>query len=150
VEIQAVERMFERPAVEIPTDALFGDALRLLGYDLRLEGQMLHLTLHWRARQRMEVAYKFFVHLLDAGTGQLVAQQDVMPRDWTYPTTWWEKGEVVSDEIVLAVSDAPAGVYRVSIGVYDPETGARLPVVDTARTEGVQDQLPLVERLALP
>jgi hypothetical protein len=150
VEIQAVERVFEGPEVEVPTDALFGDALRLLGYDLRLEAGTLHLTLHWRARQRMEVAYKFFAHLLDAETGDLVAQEDVMPRDWTYPTTWWEKGEVVSDEIVLVVSDAPAGVYRVSIGVYDPETGARLPVVDTARTEEVQDHLPLVERLALP
>jgi hypothetical protein len=150
VEVQAVERVFERPEVEVPTDALFGDALRLLGYDLRREGQMLHLTLHWRARQRMEVAYKFFVHLLDSETGELVAQEDVMPRDWTYPTTWWEKGEVVSDEIVLTVSDAPAGVYRVAIGVYDPETGARLPVVDTARTGEAQDHLPLVERLALP
>jgi hypothetical protein len=98
----------------------------------------------------MEVAYKFFAHLLDAETGELVAQQDVMPRDWTYPTTWWEKGEVVSDEIALAVSDAPPGVYRVAIGVYDPETGVRLPVVDTTRTGEAQDHLPLVERLALP
>jgi hypothetical protein len=150
VEIQAVERVFEGPEVEVPTDVLFGDALRLLGYDLRRESQMLHLTLHWRARQRMEVAYKFFVHLLDSETGELVAQVDVMPRDWTYPTTWWEKGEVVSDEIILTVSDAPAGVYRVTIGVYDPETGARLPVLDTARTGEAQDHLPLVERWVLP
>jgi len=167
IEIQVVERAFERPEIKIPVEAIFGgagDTLQLLGYDLEIHpppappgeggedaGQALHLTLHWQARQRMEVAYKFFVHLLDPETGELVAQADVMPRDWTYPTTWWEKGEVVSDEIVLAVSDVPPGIYRVTIGVYNPETGARLPVTaGSGAGEPDQDQLMLLERLALP
>jgi hypothetical protein len=98
----------------------------------------------------MEVAYKFFVHLLDVETGQLVAQVDAMPRDWTYPTTRWEKGEVIADEIVLAVSDAPPGTYRVVIGVYDPETGTRLPVANTALAGKGEDSLLLLERLVLP
>jgi signal recognition particle subunit SEC65 len=147
VEVQAVERVFERPAVELPSDALFGDALQLVGYDLQREGQTLHLTFHWQAKRRMEVAYKFFVHLVDTESGELVAQADVMPRDWTYPTTWWEKGEVVSDEIVLAVSDVPSGVYHLAIGVYHPETDTRLPVLDTARAGQAQDHLLLRERL---
>jgi hypothetical protein len=150
VEVQVIERVFERPRVEVPVEALFGDALRLLGYDLRQEAHAVHLALHWQARQRMDVAYKFFVHLLDAETGELVAQVDVVPRDWTYPTTWWESGEVVSDEIALSTSDVPSGVYRVAIGVYDPETGARLPVTGAAVAGEASDHLLLAERSVLP
>ena len=150
MEVQAVERVFERPEVGVPAQALFGDALRLLGYDLQREARALHLTLHWQAGRRMEVAYKFFVHLLDPETGELVAQTDFMPREWGYPTTWWEKGEVVSDEIVLAASDVPPGAYRVTVGVYDPETGARLSVIGPNRAGEVEDHLVLIERLVLP
>jgi len=150
VEVQAVERVFEPLEVGVPVEALFGDTLRLSGYDLQREGQELHLTLHWQARQRMGVAYKFFVHLFDAETEELVTQADVMPRNWGYPTTWWEQGEYVSDDIALAVSDVPPGTYDVMIGVYDPGTGVRLPVVDTTHLRKTEDHLLLLERLALP
>jgi hypothetical protein len=162
VEVQAAERVFERPEVQVPVEAFFGGnhsdghVLRLLGYALRPTGPQLDVTLHWQAMQRMEVAFKFFVHLLDLETGELVAQADVMPHDWRYPTHWWEKGEFVSDEITLSVSDVPPGVYRVVIGVYDPETGVRLPITastlsaDAAGTGRAEDQYLLVERLVLP
>jgi hypothetical protein len=78
-----------------------------------------------------------------------MTQADVMPRDWGYPTTWWEKDEVVSDEIALALSDVQPGAYQVTIGVYDPETGARLPVTGAAGTSVVVDHYLLVERLVL-
>ena len=150
VQVQAVERVFERPEIGVPVEALFGDTLRLLGYDLQRAGEEVELTLHWQATRRMGVAYKFFVHLFDAETGEMVAQADVMPRNWGYPTTWWEKGEYVSDEIALVVSDVPPGTYDVMIGAYDPETGVRLPVVDTTHVSQAEDRLLLPERLALP
>jgi hypothetical protein len=150
VEVQAIERAFERPEVGVSTEVFFGDALQLLGYDLQREEQELHLTLHWQARRRMETAYKFFVHLLDVETGEMVAQADVMPRGWGYPTTWWEKGEVVSDEITLGVSEVPPGAYRVTIGVYDPGTGVRLPVMEAGCVGEARDHLLLPERWVLP
>lgn len=150
VEVQAIERVFERPAVEVPIGVLFDDALRLVGYDVGQGAGALHLTLHWRAERRMDVAYKFFVHVLDPGTGELVAQADVMPRDWGYPTNWWEKGEYVSDQITLSVSGVPPGAYRVMIGVYDPETGARLPVAEPGRGDEAGDRWLLMERWVLP
>jgi hypothetical protein len=76
----------------------------------------------------MEVAYKFFVHLEDAETHRLVAQADVMPRDWTYPTVEWEVGEVVPDEISISVSGLPSGEYELWVGAYHPGTGERLYV----------------------
>jgi len=61
--------------------------------------------------------------------GALVAQKDVMPHDWAYPTTWWEVGEVVSDEIALSVECVPPGVYRLGVGIYNSETGERTAIV---------------------
>ena len=116
----------------VRTTALFGDDVRLLGYHLRHEGDHLALTLHWRAERRMEAAYKVFVHVFDPATQAPVAQDDAMPRRWTYPTTFWGPGEVVTDAIPISLEGVPAGAYGVAVGVYDPATAERLPVVDGA------------------
>jgi hypothetical protein len=52
--------------------------------------------------------------------------------------------------VTLSLSEVPPGAYRVAIGVYDPETGARLPVTSPARGGAAQDSLLLLERLVLP
>ena len=150
VEVQAIERVFDLPQVQAPLEVAFGDALRLLGYGVRQEAGELGVMLHWQAVRRMDVAYKFFVHLLDPETGELEAQADVMPRDWTYPTHWWEAGEIVSDEIRLGLSEVPPGAYDVVIGAYDPETGVRLVVTEGADGGEADDQYLLPERLVLP
>jgi hypothetical protein len=144
LDVQAMGRVFEAPTVEVESEAVFGTVLRLLGYDLGQEDDQMTITLHWKALKRMDVAYKFFVHLVDPESGQLVAQADVMPYSWTYPTFWWEAGEVVSDEIGLSLTDVPPGSYRLEIGTYDPDTGERL-----ALTEGRGPQQP-ADRLVLP
>jgi len=127
----------------------FGQELRLLGYNLEVSRRNVRLILHWEALQEMEVAYKFFVHLENAGTGTLAAQADVMPRGWTYPTVEWAAREVVSDEIYLSLSAVPCGEYGLSIGVYHPETRQRLSV-DSAPPGFVayQDRLELPELIA--
>ncbi|MBL7064800.1 MAG: hypothetical protein ISS49_11440 [Anaerolineae bacterium] len=130
VAMLAQERGFTVPDMTRTVGATFGDALQLLGYDLERGGGVIHVTLHWQALRRMEVPYKFFVHLYDAESESLVAQVDVMPHNWTYPTTWWEVDEVVSDEISLPLEDLPQGRYWLGVGVYHPDTGARLPVVE--------------------
>jgi hypothetical protein len=119
----------------VGVNALFGDDLRLLGYRLdRVLRQTDHLTvtLYWRAERRMEMAYKVFVHVFDPATSVPVAQDDAMPRRWAYPTQLWSPGEVVPDAIPISLEGAPAGAYSVAVGVYDPATTVRLPVVDGA------------------
>ena len=124
----APERNFTAPLMAQMVGATFDGVLRLLGYDLEMGTGALHVTLHWQTLRRMETSYKFFVHLDDAESGELVAQADVMPHDWGYPTSWWETGEVVSDEIALSLGDVPPGRYRLWVGVYHPDTGERLPI----------------------
>jgi hypothetical protein len=123
-------RVFTRPSLQVEVDARFGDALQLLGYDLRQGDDELAVTLHWQALRRMDESYKFFVHLYEIESGELVTQADVVPRGWTYPTTWWEASEVVSDEVHLALSEVPSGRYQLAVGVYNPDTGERLAIVD--------------------
>jgi hypothetical protein len=75
----------------------------------------------------MDVSYKVFVHLVDQSTGAIVAQDDAVPRRWTYPTTLWEPGEVVADTIVLSLGAVSKGRYLLQVGLYDPADGERLP-----------------------
>jgi len=130
VQVLIRSRNFSPPAMQRVVDAAYGSDLRLLGYDLALGGDAVQITLHWQSLRRMEVDYKFFVHLYDVESDALVAQVDVMPHDWAYPTTWWEAGEVVSDEITFSLAGVPPGTYRLGVGVYDSHTGERLAIVD--------------------
>jgi hypothetical protein len=129
--------------------AAYGDDLRLLGYDLERAADSLHVTLHWQALQRMDVSYTMFVHVFDPATGNIVAQADVVPYGFTYPTAWWEAGEVVSDEVVVSLDEVPPGTYGLATGVYDADTGDRLAISDQ-HTDFVvdDDRLILSEEVA--
>jgi hypothetical protein len=147
--MEAPERVFGVPTMAHTVGADFNDVLRLLGYDLNVTPDALHLVLHWQALQRMDKSYKIFVHLQAVGSDELVAQRDVVPRDWTYPTTWWEEGEVVSDEMELLLEEVPPGEYRLWVGVYQPLTGERLPISDPGpEFDAVQGRLMLPDRIA--
>jgi hypothetical protein len=86
--------------------------------------------LSWRAERSMDVDYKVFVHVADPATAIPVAQDDAMPVQWRYPTTRWAPGEIVVDTISISLQDAPTGTYELALGVYNPASGERLPIVD--------------------
>ena len=114
--------------------ANFGDQIGLLGYNLGdsflTPGASLNLTLFWTPRGRPTQDYTVFVHLLDS-EGQLRGQADSPPTSGKYPTSVWDAGETIADLHTLSLApDLPAGEYRVAIGLYDPQTGQRLSVVD--------------------
>jgi len=143
MDVSALERRFEAPPMQHPLAVTFGQALALLGYDLGQDPHTIRLTLYWQAKHRLEY-YKVFIHLYDAQSGALVLQNDTVPRQWTYPTNWWEEGEVVSDEISLDLSQVPPGRYRLAIGAYEPDTGVRLML------SSGQDHLTLEEAIVIP
>ncbi len=132
------ERTFSRPDVEHERQVAFGGAITLAGFETDVDEETLRLQMVWRAERMMTTSYKVFVHVLDTETGALVAQRDFVPRAWTYPTTFWRRGEYVDDEIELDLSGLPEGIYEVLTGFYDPNTGARL------LTEGGEDVVPLM------
>ncbi len=134
--VEAVDRRTVVPPMQHSLTANLGDQIELLGYDLDstrvTSGEMLHLTLYWRALARMETSYTVFTHLLDEAS-RIQGQQDNPPLEGSYPTTLWAPGEVVVDEYSLVVNaDAPTGEHVLEIGLYVAETGQRLPVLDEA------------------
>jgi hypothetical protein len=135
-------RRFVLPAPQVPLDVAFDDPsddhpdglVRLLGYDLDCSQRqaMCDLNLYWQAQDRIGRSYTVFAQLLDPA-GTVRAQWDSVPQNGGYPTHWWLPGEVVLDPVILQLAaDAPRGVaYRLIVGLYDPTTTSRLPVVGT-------------------
>lgn len=123
-----------------PVDYKLGEAIRLIGYDLGgrtfRAGSSVPITLYWRADHAVEKKYTVFVHLLgeEFNTAQgnfLWGQVDRVPREGTMPTTAWAPGQNVPDEYQVPVdARAPAGRYRIEIGLYDPANGIRLIASD--------------------
>jgi len=112
----------------------FGGQIGFLGYDLSPEapqpGGSLDLTLYWQCLQAPSKDYKVFVHLLSAD-GAIVAQSDSMPDSGNAPTSGWKAGQLLADAYELDLpATIPAGPLHIEIGLYDPQSGARLTLAD--------------------
>jgi len=151
VHVRERERVWELPPMQQEVGARFGGMIELAGYDLKREGDTLHLTLHWRALTVPDRHYMLFVHLADPTTGRPVAQVDTMPRGFTHPTGLWAPGEVISDEVVLSLEGVPAGQYDLAIGWYEPnEINQRLQVTDRTNNPLPDGRLVLSDSIMLP
>jgi hypothetical protein len=145
VTIAGRPRLFTVPTMKTPLEATFGDVLKLWGYDYVRPGQ---ITLAWSALAAPGRDYKFFVHLFNPVDNSIVAQFDGMPHNYTYPTSHWAKGEVVTDTVTLDLANVPAGDYRLAVGWYD-ESG-RLPARDVHGQPLADDRLILPEAIHIP
>jgi hypothetical protein len=137
--VKGRSRVFQVPPIQHRLSANLGDQVELLGYDLdRNElqvGEAIHLTLYWRALDEMEVSYTVFVHLINK-KNQIWGQRDSVPGNGTLPTTGWVKDEIIADEYEFTVKpDAPPGEYLIEMGMYNAQTGYRLPVLGSPRPE---------------
>jgi hypothetical protein len=142
--VQPLPRVFTPPAGIAEVGAEWQVPIRLLGYELDLTPTELGVTLHWQADERPGKSYKVFVHMVDPTTGMIAVQQDAVPRQWTYHTSFWERGEVVADPYRLSLEGVPPGRYRLLVGLYE-ETGARLPVISADGRPYPDDAVPLTE-----
>lgn len=151
-QVTAPERRFTIPeGIQRPMRVNLGDRVAFLGYDLNRTaaepGETLHLTLYWQAQRPMEASYKVFTHLLDA-QNLIWGQRDSIPVDGARPTTSWIEGEVIIDDYEVTVQpDAPPGEYVLEIGMYDPPTGERLPVLGEGVVQGDRILLGRIEVL---
>jgi len=149
IQVIEVQREFDVPSIQHPYQANFGGLVEFLGYDLERTGfspgDVLPLTLYWRALEQMDTSYTAFTHLLDEDN-RIWGQQDNPPKEGGHPTTLWVKGEVVADSYHIPVDpDAPPGEYVIKIGLYDAATGERLPVLDERGQNMVDDRILLRE-----
>ncbi len=109
----------------------FDDGINLNGYRWWVDNSDLNLYLQWQARTDIDRDYKVFVHLIDE-TGAIVRQYDGLHCNWRCPSSQWTDGQRVADEVTISLWGLPVAEYRLAVGLYDGETGVRLPVRDSA------------------
>ena len=125
------------PPFATPVGASFGGEIALLGYTVSAADGGPTLELVWQAEAQPAADYTVFVHVLRADGTCCVWQADAMPRGGAYPTSRWVAGEVVTDNIAIALpGDVAAGKYAVEVGLYRADTGARLPVTIDGQAAG--------------
>jgi len=116
-------RVMEEPRIDQRVEVTLGDAIELAGYNLDRTTEAITLTLIWKSLKSIDQDYTVFTHVLDRSEQQ-VAGKDNQPANGTYPTSHWMPSEYVTDEYVIPVN--PPDDYMIGVGMYDPETGARL------------------------
>lgn len=135
--VQPVTRTFTAPPGLTEAHYRLGDEFELYGYALEL-GPPTRLRLVWRSLAPSAVDYTVFVHLL--GPAVLADQRDAQPQAGAYPTSLWVPGEFIVDEYEFGLG---RGAWRFALGLYVPESGARLPVFEASGA-------PLGDALRLP
>jgi hypothetical protein len=132
------------PEPQVKLNQTLGGQISLLGYDVEQPDHNCHLSttagcnllikLYWRADVIPSADYTTFLHLRDAAN-QNVAQKDSPPAGGRYPTGLWDPGEIIVDEIDLPLTDVPPGRYTPVVGLYDLNSGQRLPVPNNSAAE---------------
>ncbi len=118
-------------------DATYGDRIQLAGYDLSelaAPGGEIALRPFWQVSEAPGGNYSMFVHLRPADDStHTITQHDGAPAaPGRLTPTWTDPDElIVGAQAVLTVpDDAAPGDYVLWMGLYDFQTGARLPLAD--------------------
>jgi hypothetical protein len=109
-----------------------GGKIRLIGFDLpqnALAGETFQVAVALKDTAPLDQDYKVFIHLRGDGDSVL-AQADRLPCNFTLNHADWRPGDIVLEWYDVSIPPAtPAGNYRVVIGLYHKDSGARLPVL---------------------
>ena len=125
-----------QPGIPIAAPTLLGSHAYLIGYDwVESSPARLELRLYWEVVQPLLPPHHIFSHADDATTGVTVAQQDGPPvtAAGPAPTGSWQPGEYLVTTHSLAL---PASAIDVRVGLYDPQTGVRLPIALSGQPAG--------------
>jgi hypothetical protein len=126
------------PATTI--NAQFGNAITLAQVKMRNDvasaGDVIPFELTWQTTTPIDQRYKVFIHigLPDAPP---IAQNDSEPAAGYSPTNAWVAEQLIADKRgVWMPANLPAGKQDVYVGMYDMETGQRLPITINGRPAG--------------
>jgi hypothetical protein len=122
--------------MQVETDVPFGDQIHLVGYDVdggipSAAGESLRLRFYWQASAPPVDNYSLFVHVMPVDRVEVITQADGNPaRSDRLSLTWTEPSETLISPLfeITLPPDLSAGDYRVLIGLYNYQTGVRLPV----------------------
>jgi len=144
---------------QISTDLVYGDALRLLGYDLPqgvdyAVGDVLPISLYWMTDAPLEADYTVAWFLRRPDGAEAVQGWDVGPVAGFAPTSAWRPGAPLWDNRALRIpAGLEAGDYRLWLVVYWTNLDGNvhnLPVSGTETREDFIGVLPTVIQVASP
>ncbi len=130
----------QAPAGTTPTDLRFGTLARLFAYDVSSRrvapGGETTVTLCWEAGAPTPHNDSVFVQLVGPADA-MAGQRNTYPGLGAYATSLWQPGDAFCDHVIIPVGQQAAGetVYRVEVGIFDPDVNERLPVRDAAGNE---------------
>lgn len=123
----------QTPQMRLASPVGFEGGIRLEGFALpeaAKAGEAFGVALEWVATEVPAPGPTVFLHLVD-GQGTLQAQQDGWPHNGLLPFAAIPQGEPLLDMRALRLrAEAPPGEYRVLVGLYDPQSGRRYPIVE--------------------
>lgn len=130
------------PAAPTPTTvttpfAEWAAGIALLATQVNEQGAQpgtVDVQLRWQTSRLLQRNYTIFVQFLDA-SGLIVGQHDGLPQAGNAPTATWLVNEPIDDLHRVTVS---APWQQLIVGLYDPQTGVRLPLLpDSAHPDFV-------------
>lgn len=129
---EGVELWFCNGADFVPI-AEFAEGVELIGARLpeRIQNP-LHATLLWHAETVIAQDYTVFFHVVNAD-GAIIGQWDQPPDAGAMPTASWAPGAILDDNYRIPLQQAALRrPIHLLVGMYDPNTGERLPVLRAA------------------
>ena len=118
---------------DVQTGALpvrFGDTARLLDFQIQrvASSGQISVTTFWQVDRRPAKPLNLFIHAIDTSE-QVVAQEDRLDA----PSEDWQPGDLIAQVNYLMVPEHADPLW-IEIGLYDPDSGVRLPVLIDGQT----------------
>ncbi len=133
-----------RPGPTPPPQARLSGGVEFLGAQVwpAADGAA-RVRLRWRVTAPLAQEYTVFLHYLRDGQG--IAQGDGPPAGGRYPTLLWQVGDIVNDDhLVPGVGAMMPGRDEIVFGIWNPQTGEYLSVLDEAgNPAGVEIRIPI-------
>ena len=141
---QAHEPVFVLPDEVMGETAVFTKEttplIQLAGYKKNPDG----LTLYWQSLAATPTNYTRFLHITDPATGEMLTQIDGYAIGNSYPTSQWQPGEIITDNIRLDWSSLPDDT-AIWVGWYENlgNEFPRLTAVDPIGSPFPDDRVPI-------
>jgi len=122
------------PATAPAVRASFGP-VELVAYEIDRQtvppGGRAVLTLYWRARERIQEDLTLYVHVFGRD-GAKIAQRDSYHGGGTYPTSYWQPGEVLCDRYAIDIDATAQGptAAEIVVGLYHRDDMTPIPASD--------------------
>jgi hypothetical protein len=122
--------------IQNPVLGSLGGQVELLGYNLSpitfRPGDPLPLTLFWRAESDVDKDYIILLQLqAEDGTGWTLHRE--RPANGSYPTTFWEQGELVREQLDARIpADVSSGQYALTVSLADAGSGEEVGLAPLA------------------